>query len=44
MVRVFNHWTEELPPWLSLLHLLLGVVTFLHLAVAWLLCVEPLRG
>ncbi len=35
---------SDYPGWLSLLHLLLGVVTFLHLAVAWLLCAEPLRG
>ena len=35
---------ETYPDWLSLLHLLLGVVTVLHLAVAWLLCTEPLRG
>ena len=35
---------SDYPGWLSLLHLLLGVVTFLHLAVAWLLCTEPLRG
>lgn len=35
---------SEYPGWLSLLHLMLGVVTFLHLAVAWLLCTEPLRG
>ena len=35
---------SDYPGWLSLLHLLLGVGTFLHLAVAWLLCTEPLRG
>jgi hypothetical protein len=34
---------SDYPGWLSLLHLLLGVVTFLHLTVAWLLCTEPLR-
>ncbi|MDP7193927.1 MAG: hypothetical protein QF734_11570, partial [Arenicellales bacterium] len=35
---------SDYPGWLSLLHLLLGVVTLLHLTVAWLLCTEPLRA